>query len=73
MSPLGYIWDVDRILMKPLTILSDMYLLEGSVTETNKKLVKCLLSTYLLRYRDAFLKAALNILPPTKPIIIRFN
>jgi len=29
----------------------------------NKKLVKRFLPTYLLDYRDAFLKAALDILP----------
>jgi len=32
MSPLGHTWDVDRTLIKPSTILSNMYLLEGSVT-----------------------------------------
>ena len=37
---------------------------EGPVEETNKELVKHLLPTYLLDYRDAFLKAALDILPP---------
>ena len=37
---------------------------EGLVEETNKKLVKRLLPIYLLYYRDAFLKAALDILPP---------
>jgi len=46
---------------------------EGLVEETNKELIKRLLPIYLLDYRDAFLKAALDILPPTKPIIIRFN
>jgi len=34
------------------------------VEETNKELVKRFLSNYLLNYRDAFLKAALNMLPP---------
>jgi len=34
------------------------------VEETNKELVKRLLPNYLLNYRDAFLKAALDILPP---------
>jgi len=34
------------------------------VKETNKELVKRLLPNYLLNYRDAFLKVALNILPP---------
>ena len=33
MSPLGYTWDVDGTLMKPPTVLSDMYLLKGSVTK----------------------------------------
>jgi len=37
MSPLGHTWDVDRTLMKPPTVLSDMYLLEGSVTEEENK------------------------------------
>jgi len=37
---------------------------EGLVEETNKELVKRLLPIYLLDYRDAFLKVALNILPP---------
>jgi len=37
---------------------------EGPVEETNKELVKCLLPIYLLDHRDAFLKAALDILPP---------
>jgi len=46
---------------------------EGLEEETNKELVKRLLPTYLLGYKDAFLKADLDILPPTKPIIIRFN
>ena len=36
---------------------------EGLVEETNKELVKRLLPIYLLNYRDAFLKAALDILP----------
>jgi len=34
------------------------------VEETNKELVKRLFPNYLLNYRDAFLKAALDILPP---------
>jgi len=34
------------------------------VEETNKELVKHLLPNYLLNYRDAFLKVALDILPP---------
>jgi len=37
---------------------------EGLVEKTNKELVKHLLPTYLLNHRDAFLKAALDILPP---------
>jgi len=37
---------------------------EGLIEETNKELVKHPLPIYLLGYRDAFLKAALNILPP---------
>jgi len=37
---------------------------EGLVKESNEELVKRLLPTYLLSYRDAFLKAALDILPP---------
>ena len=37
---------------------------EGPAKETNKKLIKYFLSIYLLGYRDAFLKVALNILPP---------
>ena len=37
---------------------------EGLIKETNKELVKRLLPIYLLDYRDAFLKAALDILPP---------
>jgi len=37
---------------------------EGLVEKTNKELVKRLLLTYLLNYRDAFLKTALDILPP---------
>jgi len=37
---------------------------KGPVKESNKELVKRLLPTYLLSYRDAFLKVALNILPP---------
>jgi len=37
---------------------------KGLVEKTNKELVKRLLPTYLLNYRDAFLKAALDILPP---------
>jgi len=34
------------------------------VEETNKELVKRLLPNYLLNHRDAFLKAALDMLPP---------
>jgi len=37
---------------------------EGLVEETDKELVKRLLPTYLLNYRDAFLKTVLDILPP---------
>jgi len=37
---------------------------KGLVEETNKELVKRLLPIYLLDYRDAFLKVALDILPP---------
>ena len=37
---------------------------EGLVEETDKELVKRLLPTYLLCYRDAFLKVASDILPP---------
>jgi len=37
---------------------------EVLIEETNKELVKRLLPNYLLNYRDAFLKAALDILPP---------
>ena len=37
---------------------------EGLAKETDKKLVKYLLPIYFLGYRDAFLKAALDILPP---------
>jgi len=37
---------------------------EVPVEETNKELVKRLLPNYLLNHRDAFSKAALNILPP---------
>jgi hypothetical protein len=37
---------------------------EGLAKESDKELVKRLLSTYLLSYRDAFLKVALDILPP---------
>jgi len=37
---------------------------EGLVEETDKELVKRLLPTYLLCHRDAFLKAALDMLPP---------
>jgi len=37
---------------------------KGLVEETNKELIKRLLPIYLLDYRDAFLKAALDILPP---------
>jgi hypothetical protein len=37
---------------------------EELTKETNKELVKCLLPIYFLGYRDAFLKAALDILPP---------
>ena len=37
---------------------------EELTKETNKELVKCLLFTYLLGHRDAFLKVALDILPP---------
>ena len=32
--------------------------------ETNKKLIKHLFFIYLLGHKNAFLKAALNILPP---------
>ena len=39
-------------------------LLPTLVKETNKELVNRLLPTYLLDYRDAFLKVALDILPP---------
>ena len=46
---------------------------EELTKKTNKKLVKCLFPTYLLGYRDAFLKVVLNILPSTKFIIIRFH
>ena len=31
--------------------------------ETDKELIKCLLFTYFLGHRDAFLKVALDILP----------
>ena len=37
---------------------------EGLVEKTDKELIKRLLPTYLLNYRDAFLKVALDILPP---------
>ena len=37
---------------------------EGLVEETNEELVKRLLPIYLLDYRDAFSKAALDMLPP---------
>jgi hypothetical protein len=37
---------------------------EELAKETNKKLIKYLLSTYLLGHRDAFLKVVLDILPP---------
>jgi len=37
---------------------------EGLAKESNEELVKRLLFTYLLSHRDAFLKAALNMLPP---------
>jgi len=37
---------------------------EGLAKESNEELVKRLLFTYLLSYKDAFLKAALDILPP---------
>jgi hypothetical protein len=37
---------------------------KGLAKETNKELVECLLPIYLLGHKDAFLKAALNILPP---------
>ena len=37
---------------------------EGLAKESNKELVKRLLPTYLLSYKDAFLKVALDILPP---------
>ena len=37
---------------------------EGPAEETDEELVKCLLLIYFLDYRDAFLKAALDILPP---------
>ena len=36
---------------------------DGLVEKTNKKLVKRLFPTYLLDYKDAFLKVALDILP----------
>ena len=37
---------------------------EGPAKESDEELVERLLPTYLLSYRDAFLKAALDILPP---------
>jgi hypothetical protein len=37
---------------------------EGLAKESNEELVKRLLPTYLLSYRDVFLKVALDILPP---------
>ena len=37
---------------------------EGPVEETDKELVKRLLPTYLLDHRDAFSKAASDMLPP---------
>jgi hypothetical protein len=37
---------------------------EGLAKETNKELIKRLLPIYFLGYRDVFLKAALDILPP---------
>ena len=37
---------------------------EGLAKESDEELVKRLLPTYLLSYRDAFSKAALDILPP---------
>jgi hypothetical protein len=37
---------------------------EGPAKETDKELVKYLLFIYLLGHKDAFLKVALDILPP---------
>jgi len=37
---------------------------EELAKETNKELVKCLLFTIYINYKDVFLKAALNKLPP---------
>jgi hypothetical protein len=37
---------------------------EGLAKESDEELVKRLLPTYLLSYRDIFLKAASDILPP---------
>jgi hypothetical protein len=37
---------------------------EGPAKETNKELVEHLLPIYFLGHKDAFLKAALDILPP---------
>ena len=37
---------------------------EKLAEETNKELVECLFFTYLLGYRNVFLKVVLDILPP---------
>jgi len=37
---------------------------EKPIKETNKELVKCLLSTIYTKYKDVFLRAALDKLPP---------
>jgi len=37
---------------------------EKLIKKTNKELVKCLLSTIYAKYKDAFLRVALDKLPP---------
>jgi len=37
---------------------------EKLIKETNKELVKCLFSTIYAKYKDAFLRVALDKLPP---------
>jgi len=46
---------------------------EKLIKKTNKELVKYLLSTIYAKYKDVFLRAALDKLPLTRRIIIRFN
>jgi len=49
------LYKIDRIINKKE---------EGPVEETDKELVKRLFPIYLLDHRDAFLKVALDMLPP---------